>query len=73
MKRDQRAPNDIDIVAFDLDEAVDVDVSPRTLFVASIKVGLVGLLKANSPLFRSITTTWDIVGLMDTACKEVLF
>ena len=47
------------------DEPVEVDISPRTLFEASMKVGLMGL-SIGPALLRSKTTTSDMVGLAAT-------
>ena len=46
-------------------DELDVDVSPRTLLIESIKVGLVGSISGEF-LDNNNTTTSDIVGLEAT-------
>lgn len=54
------------MVAFEVEDELEEDVSPRTLLVASIKVGLVGW-SSGSFLVNNNTTTSDIIGLAATA------
>ena len=54
------------MVAFEAEDELEEDVSPRTLLVASIKVGLVGWI-SGSFFVNNITTTSDIIGLAATA------
>ena len=55
-----------DTVALEAEDELEVDVSPLTLLVASIKVGLVGW-SSGSFLVNNNTTTSDIIGLAATA------
>lgn len=57
---------EIDTVALETEDELEVDVSPLTLLVASIKVGLVAW-SSGSFLVSSNTTTSDIIGLAATA------
>ena len=56
---------DTDIVALEAEDELEDDVSPRTLLVASIKVGLVGW-SSGSFLVNNNTITSDIIGLSET-------
>ena len=53
---------EIETVALDAEDELDVDVSPLTLLIESIKVGLVGSISGEF-LDNNNTTTSDIVGL----------
>ena len=57
---------EIETVALDAEDELDVDVSPLTLLIESIKVGLVGSISGEF-LDNNNTTTSDIVGLEATA------
>lgn len=57
---------DIETVALDAEDELEVDVSPGTLRVASIKVGLVGW-NSRAFLVSNNTTTSDIIGRDVTA------
>ena len=52
-------------MALDVEDPVEVDVSPQTLFLLSesTKDGLVGGVCSSDPLLLSKTTTSDIEGL----------
>jgi hypothetical protein len=50
-------------VALDEEEAVEVELSPRTLSTDSTKGGLVGCVCFSEPLLLNKTTNSDIVGL----------
>lgn len=53
-------------MALDAEDELEEDVSPRTLLIASIKVGLVGW-NSEEFLVSNNTTTSDIVGREATA------
>lgn len=57
---------EMEAVALDAEEAVEVEVSPpprALIWLESMKIGLVSGLCSNKPLLFSKTTTSDIVGL----------
>jgi hypothetical protein len=55
----------MDTVALEAEDELEVDVSPLTPLVASIKVGLVGW--SSGSFLVSSNTTSDIIGLAATA------